>query len=176
MQNMLFSNMIIDTRLYPGQWWGHGEPIHISALPGLGNKEIGVISNIRFENIIAKGEEGIVIWGSPESTIKDIVFDHVELSLTKGPLTYAEGGNFDLRPANDPARNIFKHEIAAVYAQYVSGLTITNMDVHWEAGLPSFFTNAIDCNHFQHLTIKGLTGGAAHPNIAQVHLKPDQKR
>jgi len=66
--NILFSNMIIDTRLYPGQWWGHAEPIHISALPGLGFKEVGTISNVRFTNIIARGEEGIVLYGSEKAS------------------------------------------------------------------------------------------------------------
>ena len=34
MENMIFSNIVINTRLHSGQWWGHGEPIHISSVPG----------------------------------------------------------------------------------------------------------------------------------------------
>ncbi len=174
MQNMLFSNIIIDTHLYPGQWWGHGEPIHISVLPGIGSNEVGSISNVRFENIIAMGEEGIVIYGSAESTLKDISFTNVLLTVTRGPLTNAEGGNFDLRATNDPTRSVFKHDIPALYAQYVSGLTVKNLEVRWEAGLPDFFTNVIDCNHFKRLTIEGLTGQLA-PNartpMALISLK-----
>jgi polygalacturonase len=161
MQNMLFSNMIIDTRLYPGGWWGHGEPIHISALPGIGSKEVGSIGNVRFENIIARGEQGIVVYGSKESMLRDISFNNVQLTITRGPLTEAEGGNFDLRPANDPASNLFKQDIPALYAQYVNGLTIKNLDVRWGADLPAFFTNTLDCRHFQDLMIDGLTGGLA---------------
>jgi polygalacturonase len=174
MKNMLFSNMIIDTRLYPGQWWGHGEPIHISALPGIGSKEVGTISHVRFENIIARGEEGIVVYGSPQSTLQDIHFDNVQLTVTRGPLTDAEAGNFDLRATNDPARGVFKHDIPALYAQYVSGLTIKNLDVRWEAGLPGFFTNVIDCNHFQGLTVECLTGALApnaDPAMALITLR-----
>jgi polygalacturonase len=158
LSNMLFSNMIIDTHLYPGQWWGHGEPIHISALPGLGSKEVGTISNVRFENIIARGEEGIVVYGSPESELKDISFNNVQLTLTRGPLSDAEGGNFDLRATNDRALGVFKHDIPALYAQYVEGLTIKNLDVRWDAGLPAWFTHTVDGNHFRRLTIEGLSG------------------
>ncbi len=160
MDNMLFSNMIIDTRLYPGQWWGHGEPIHISALPGIGSKEVGRISNVRFTNIIAKGEEGIVLYGSQESTLKDIRFDNVQLTLNRGPLTDLYGGNFDLRATNDPKQAIFKHDIPALYAQHVHGLTIKDFDVRWDPLLPDYFTNALACENFEQLTIDGLTGGA----------------
>jgi hypothetical protein len=160
MENMLFSNMIIDTRLYPGQWWGHGEPIHISALPGLGSKEVGTISNIRFSNIIASGEEGILLYGSEESVLRDIRFDHVQLSIKRGALTDYYAGNFDLRATNDPKLAIFKHDIPAIYARHVNGLTLRDIDVRWDSSLPDYFTNAISCDHFQQLTIDGFSGSA----------------
>lgn len=163
--NMLFSNMIIDTRLYPGEWWGHGEPIHISALPGNGRTEVGTLSNIRFANIIARGEEGIVLYGSTESAIKDVSFDNVQLTITKGPFTNINAGNFDLRPTNDEKISIFKHDIPAIYAHFVDGLRIKGLDVRWDSGLPDFFTNAIYCDHFKGLTIEGFSGSAA-PNSA----------
>jgi polygalacturonase len=163
--NILFSNIIIDTRLYPSNWWGHGEPIHISALPGLGSKEVGTISNVRFTNIIAKGEEGIVLYGSNESTIKDIRFDNVQLTIVKGAFTDINAGNFDLRPTNDVKIALFKHDIPALYANYVSGLTIKGLDVRWENGLPAYFTNAVYCEHFSDLRIDGFSGSAG-PNAA----------
>ena len=163
MENMLFSNMIIDTRLYPGQWWGHGEPIHISALPGLGSKEVGTISNVRFSNIIASGEEGILLYGSEESTIRDIRFDNVQLTIKRGMLTDQYAGNFDLRATNDPKLAIFKHDIPAIYARFVSGLTLKGVDVRWESSLPDYFTNAISVDHFRQLTIDGFSGSAG-PN------------
>ena len=163
--NMVFSNLIIDTRLYPGQWWGHGEPIHISALPGLGSKEVGTISNIRFTNIIAKGEEGIVLYGSYESALKDISFENIQLTLVKGAFTAVNGGNFDLRATNDSKLAIFKHDIPALFATHINGLTIKDMDVRWGDGLPNWFTNAIWCDNFQNLLISRFTGSAG-PNSA----------
>ncbi len=165
--NILFTNMIIDTRLYPGQWWGHGEPIHISALPGLGSKEVGRISNVRFQNIIARGEEGIVLYGSPESELKDISFDQVQLTYSRGPLTDAEGGNFDLRATNDPALGVFKHDIPAIYAQYVDGLTIKDMDVRWGEGLPEWFTHIVDAEHSKRVSAEGLTGAAGPVSVGK---------
>jgi len=177
--NALFSNMIIDTRLYPGQWWGHGEPIHISALPGLGSTVVGTISNIRFTNIIARGEQGIVLWGADESVLRDIRLENVELTISRGPLTDVYGGNFDLRPVNDPSLGIFKHDIPAVFARHVEGLTLRGFDVRWGSGLPDFFTNAVYCEDFSRLTIDGFRGagagagaGAAVRGLAALVLLP----
>ena len=158
LSNMLFSHMIIDTRLYPGQWWGHGEPIHISAIPGIGSKIVGRISNVRFEDIVASGDEGVLLYGSPESNLSDIHLTNVQVTLRRGPLTLTEGGNFDLRPTNDPALNLFSHDIPALYAQYVNGLSLENVSVRWGDSLPSFFTHTIECKHFTDLTVRGLSG------------------
>jgi len=174
MENMVFSNMIIDTRLYPGQWWGHGEPIHISALPGLGSKEVGRISNLRFSNIIAKGEEGIVIYGSDESRLQDIRMDNVQLTIVKGPLTDQYSGNFDLRATNDSRQAIFQHDIPAIYARKVDGLTLKDLDIRWGGTLPSWFTNAIACDHFTGLRIEGVKGSASPavlPREAMIALR-----
>lgn len=173
MSNMLFSNMIIDTRLYPGQWWGHGEPIHISAIPGAGHQEVGTISHIRFSNIIATGEQGIVLIGSKESTLRDISFDHVQLTINNGKFTAMNGGNFDMRPANDVKATLYKHDIPAIYATRINNLTISNMDVHWDPSLPSWFTNAVYCDNFNQLTIDDLAASAgpkAPANEAVVSL------
>lgn len=175
LENMVFSNMIIDTRLYPGQWWGHGEPIHISALPGIGSKTVGAIRNVRFSNIIASGEEGVILYGSPESHLDHISFDRVQLRITRGPLTAAYGGNFDLRPTNDPAQSIFAHDIPALYAQYVDGLSLKNLEVRWDSGLPAFFTSAVDCRNFQHLTIEGFEGSAAPTGLSAAITLRDGK-
>lgn len=170
MRNMIFSNIIIDTRLHSGQWWGHGEPIHISALPGIGSKEVGEISNVRFSNIIASGEQGIVLYGSKESVLKDIRFDHVQLTLKKGPLTLSYGGNFDLRPANDISMGIFKHDIPALYANHIKGLSINGLELKWEKELPVFFTYALECENFEELYINELSAGAVKPSLPAIKL------
>jgi polygalacturonase len=156
MENMIFSNMIIGTRLHSGQWWGHGEPIHISSVPGLGAKGTGSISNIRFSNIEASSESGIVIYGSGKGTIRDIYFDNVDLNITKSPLEGGYGGNIDLRPVNDVQLGIFSHAIPAIFATGVETLTVRNMQVSWESGLPAYFNHAMECSGFGFIVIDGL--------------------
>jgi hypothetical protein len=161
LSNMVFSNIIIDSRLYPGQWWGHGEPVHVSALPGLGSTSVGTISNVWFNNIIAKGEQGIVLYGSDESVLKDIHFENLHLTLARGKYTDIDGGNFDLRPTNGGKPGLFKQDIPAFYARYINGLTVKNFEVQWGDSLPDYFTNSIYCEHFEHLTVDGFSGSPA---------------
>jgi polygalacturonase len=175
MENMLFANILIDTRLHSGQWWGHGEPIHISALPGIGSKEVGQIKNVQFTNIIATGEEGIVLYGSEESVLKDIYFNNVQLTLKKGELTDSYGGNFDLRPTNAIALGIFKHDIPALYATHVNGLIIKDFQVKKEGVLPDFFNYAIQCENFTGLIIDGVTGVSPNQKLPLINLNNGNK-
>lgn len=138
MSNMIFSNMIIQTRLHTGVWWGHGEPVHISAVPGLGSKTVGRISNIRFSHIIATAQTGMVLYASAPGLLREISFDDVDLTIQRGPLSDSYGGNIDLRPANDLALAIFSHRIPAILAHGVNGLDLRHFHVHWGAGLPTW--------------------------------------
>ena len=139
MSNIVFSNMIIQTRLHTGEWWGHGEPVHISAIPGPGSKTVGRIRNVRFSHLVAIAQTGIVLYGSSPGLLKDITFDDVDLTIDSGPLSGSYGGNIDLRPAGDLSLAIFRHAIPAVFAQSVDGLNIRHFHVHWGANLPSYF-------------------------------------
>ncbi len=156
MENMIFSNIIINTRLHSGQWWGHGEPIHISSVPGLGSKETGSIRHVRFSNIIASSESGILIYATARGHIDDVSFDNITLSIRKSPLAEGYGGNFDLRPTNNLALGIFKHSISALYAEYADDLTIRNMNVNWGKELPRYFTHSVECKNFENATIDGV--------------------
>lgn len=160
-ENLLFDNIVIQTRLHTGYWWGKGEPIHISALPRAGTTPPGVIRNLRFSNILADSEAGILIYGTKESIIRDIQFDRVKLKVKAGPMTESVGGNFDLRGAVTPELSIFKHDIPGLYCGYVDGLKLRNFEVEWDGKLPEFFSHGIECENFQNLEVDGYVGRQA---------------
>jgi polygalacturonase len=160
-ENVLFSNIIINNRLYSGHWWGKGEPIHISSVPDSKDATPGVIDNIRFKDITATSETGILIYGTENSIIEYITLENIKLSVNRGRYTESYGGNFDLRPAYPPEIAIFKHDIPGLYAQYVKHLTVSDFELDWGEGLPSFFTNAIEINHFSDLLLEGINGNPA---------------
>jgi hypothetical protein len=183
--HVLFSDMLIQTRLFNGSWWGKAEPIYISAGGGGGRGGGGrgggagtaAVNAVRFSNITIEGEAGILVNGSALGSIKDLTFDQVRVRLKGGPASPVVGGNFDLRAIGVPVSGaIVKHDIPALYFNNVEGLKIHGLEVDWADPLPDFFSEAIDCRHFKDLTIDGFVGRQAPPSgEAAVVLKDGSK-
>lgn len=156
MENMIFSNIIINTRLHSGQWWGHGEPIHISSVPGLGSKVTGAIRHIHFSDITASSESGILVYASSNKLVEDVSFDNINLTIRKSPLEEGYGGNFDLRPTTDLALGIFKHTIPAFYVDHTDNLSIKNLQVNWDKDLPGYYTHGLEVENYKGVILDGL--------------------
>lgn len=162
-ENVLFSDIVIQTRLTTGHWWGKGEPIRVSAQPWNPKvSQIGHIRNVRFRNITAESESGILVYGCDQSIIKDLVFEGVKVHIKNGPLQTSYGGNFDLRGCRDVATAIFAHDIPAFYCRYADGVKIDRLEVTWDNDLPAFFSSGIQCEDFSNIDIDGFSGGPAH--------------
>ncbi len=162
-EDLIFSNIIIETRLLNGQWWGHGEPIHLSCISRFPGLVAGQIKNVQFNHINAIGEQGILVFGQKESPMENIQFNNVQLRMRKGKETMGYGGNFDLRPATPKAMQIFEHDIPGIYAQFVNDLSIRDFNLNWSNDLPDFFTHGIECNDVKDLQITDFVG-TGNPN------------
>ena len=178
-EDLLFSNIIINTRLHSG-FWGIGEPIHISQIPlgtwyGIPQKleRYGIIKNIRFSDINIVSENCIILYGYNQLSLQNIEFNHINHFFKNSPLNDARGGNFELRPVFDNKYAVFKHDIPAFYAKNVKGLRINNYDLECDKDLPSFCTNAIFCEDFSDIRINGFCGPNLNPgkDYAVIHLE-----
>ena len=166
-ENVLFSNIVIRTRLHTGHWWGNAEPIHLSVIPQRPDGRTGKIRNVTFENIIAESESGIVVYGHEPGDISELFFDNVRLQIRESKLNASYGGNFDLRPTYDNRFAIFRHDIPALFCRNVKDCVISRFDVTWgagEAAMPEFFGHAISCEQFEGLVIDGFHGRQARLN------------
>jgi hypothetical protein len=158
-ENVLFNNIVIQTRLHTGHWWGKGEPIHISVLPAdQSTTALGKIRNVTFTNILAESESGIVIWAHEPGRIEDVTFDHVRLHIRTGPLSASYGGNIDLRPAFDLKWGIFRQDLAGIFCHGASGLTLNQTDVRWDAEAPEYYTHALRFEQTNGVVIDGFRG------------------
>ena len=157
-ENMVFSNIIIHTRLHTGDWWGNGEPIHLSAVRLLNDVLPGHIRNVKFQNITCESEAGILLYGTGESVLDQVSFDNVSLHIKESPLNNVAGGNIDLRPALDPENLLFSHDLPGLYARYVKDLRIRDFDLRWDAVKEPFFTNGVEIESFNGVTINGFLG------------------
>ena len=165
--HVLYSNIIIETTLITGHWWGKAEPVYIVTSAGKTGK--GIVRDVRFTNITAEAEGGIVIYGSPGSIIRDITFDQMRLEIRapKPSVAQSVGGNFDLRwTATSLADAVFKHGIPAIYCRYTDGLKIQGLKVIWDNDLPDYFSNALECEDFHDLRVADLDGRQAFGSSA----------
>jgi len=161
-EHVLFSNITIDTKLITGHWWGKAEPIYIATKASPKGK--GVVRDVRFTNITAEAESGIVIYGSPGNLIRDITFDQIRLEIRapKPSVAQSVGGNFDLRwTATGLADAVFKHDIPAIYCRFIDGFRIQGLKVIWGNDLPDYFSNALEVEDFHDLGVTGLEGRQA---------------
>jgi polygalacturonase len=165
-ENLLFNTLIIDTRLHTGDWWGNGEPIHLSAVRLTKDVALGRIKNVKFQNVVCKGESGILVYGTDESVIENVSFSNVTSHVSNSRLNEVSGGNFDLRPVLDQKLQLFSHDIPGLYAQYVKNLRIEDFGLTWDSVKHPFFTHGIEINNFEGIRIDNFEGTAA-PNNAK---------
>jgi hypothetical protein len=172
-EDMAFSNIVIHTRLHTGDWWGHGEPVHVSAIRVNESGPIGRIKGLKFSHIVATGESGILVYGTRESVIEDVSFEDLDFRLNDSPLNPTAGGNFDFRPVYDPRLSLFRHDIPAFFAQHVRNLRLRDVSVEWGDVKEAYFTNAVEVTDYEDVVIEGLRGGAspASPDKTPVRLR-----
>ena len=166
LENLIFTNIHIETKLRTGDWWGNGEPIHISAIRGNEDKavKLGQIKNVQFNNITCVGENGILVYGTEESVIKDVTFNNVSFDFVDSKLNEVAGGNVDLRGNLDPKFGLFARDIPGLLAEHVVGLTIRDFKLNWVTPRATFLSNGLEVNHFQGLRISNFQGTAAPNN------------
>lgn len=161
-RNVLFDTVVIRTRLHTGNWWGHGEPIHISAIPEMDVDRPGTIENISFSNITAESEAGILVYGCDKGFISDVDFDRVRLTISRSPLAEPYGGNTDLRPTNDMATALFASDEHGFFARNVEGLRLHDFRLRWDGELPDYMVHGAACEGCADVDIQNYNGRAPH--------------
>ncbi|MGC8824182.1 MAG: glycoside hydrolase family 28 protein [Bacteroidales bacterium] len=166
-ENITIAQVVISTRLHTGDWWGNGEPIHISAVRGNNNVKMGSIRNVTFRDVTCEGESGIILYGSEESRIKDVSFFNVKFTLRNSKLNEVAGGNIDLRGAY--GTSLFAADISAFYAQYVDNLLLNQVDIAWDNVTENYFKHGIHVKEFTNLQLNHIK---ASPAPSNKHLPP----
>ena len=166
LENLTFDNIRIETKLRTGDWWGNGEPIHISAIRGNADKSVklGRIKNVRFSNITCQGENGILLYGTAESPLEDVEFHNLTFDFVDSPLNAVAGGNVDLRGNLDPKFGLFARDIPGFLAEHVNGLTVDNFKLNWVGAKASFLSNGLEVNNFNNLRVRDFQGTGAPGN------------
>jgi hypothetical protein len=154
-----------------GDWWGNGEPIHISAIRGKENVVLGTIENVQFNNIICQGDAGMLIYGTDESVIKNVSLKNIAFKFVDSKLNDIAGGNIDLRGALGYKKSLFARDIPGLLAEHIDGLTIDDFKLEWVNPRMSFLTNGIEVNNFKDLQITNFKGTGAPNNPGTYPVK-----
>jgi hypothetical protein len=178
-ENLLFTNVVSETRLIDGPWWGSGEPVSITvarwAYPSWAQSPIpGTVRHVVFSNLIVKSQSPIVLYSTEPGRIEDVQFQGLTLTLGSSPLQAVLGGNLDLQPATPISLGLVKHDLSAIEVHNVDGLSFSGLHVHWDGSFPKFYRNAFHADGFDALTIDGFTGqgsSPAYPALAFQHGK-----
>lgn len=158
-ENVLISNAVLETRLMDGDWWGMGEPLHVSVVPWKLKGELGSVSNLRLVNVTATSQAPVLLYSEQPGRIHDVLFDNFYLSIGAGPLTPLYGGNLDLRPVDPVERGIARYDVAGLKVENVDGLTMRNFQLRWLSPVPDFFRAGIAVDGFHNLSIEGFSEG-----------------
>lgn len=129
-ENVLFQNITIETRLFHTDWWGGAEAIYVSAHARIPGNPIGCLRGLRFSQIRAVGEGGVLIHGSPECVIEDVEIDGLTLELRK--TTGYAAGRLDVRPPD--ALGTSQVPLAAVRLRHARDIRLRNSRAWWSEG------------------------------------------
>ena len=138
--NVLFSNILLDCRLWSDVWWGKAEPVYITSYPRAnGNHKdanwrfpkgqtvgkCGEVSRIYFNNIIATSENGCFIGGDTRDKVNNIFFSNVHLNLQK--TTSYDGGVYDKRPCR--GEGFIHDKVYGIYVEQATDVVVDGLKV-----------------------------------------------
>ena len=158
-ERVSFSNLSIETRLYDPAWWGRGTPIDVVVTPWNEVTQAGTVRDIRFSNIMCRGENGIVVYGFAPGLIAGVTFDHVAVQIDK--TTAYAGGQQDFRPC--PGEAMPALPTSGFLLRNAAGVTIRDCQVTWGEHRPDYYRHALDAEHCPGLEVRDFTGEAAWP-------------
>lgn len=139
-EDVVFSNITIECSRRHFNWWGNADPIWIYLTKRRENSKVGLIKNVVFENIIAKGMGTSKIESTEGPQIENIQLRNVQ---------------FMMQPENAPD----KRADHAFYAQDVNGLYLQHVSVKWaETNPEKQWGSALVLDQVQGFVLIGFQG------------------
>jgi polygalacturonase len=169
-ENIHFQNINIQTRHHAGNWWGQGDPIHISAIAQNPNIKTGYIKNITFDQITAQSEQGVALFATDESPIEDIKISNLTLKIKKGKYSEEWGGNLDLRPSYPMEKQMFAYDAGGIYIQKIKGLELKNIKITWEGKPASFYKDGIKIVDSKKVILENIETEAANSSGKSIEI------
>jgi hypothetical protein len=160
-EDLLFTDITIETKMRTMMWWGSGEPVFVSAAPRVTGAPVGLFRGIQFNNLVCHSESGIYLRGAPNMPLRDLSFRGIDLRLEK--TTTIPGGFYDIRPDDTlGATGLDRRPTPGFFAADVDGLTLSDVHVAWAANPPAWYSAALELHDCHDVSLAQVTGSAAH--------------
>ena len=161
-EDVLFTDITIETRMHTQMWWGAAEAITVTCIPRAKGGSNSIVRNIQFANITCRTESGIYLRGTAAAPLENISFRGIELSLAR--TTGFAGGFYDMRPGDAfGASGLDRRDIAGFFAANVDGLSLAGVNVHWPGKIAGYYGSALELHDCSNVSLAQVTGHAAHP-------------
>lgn len=162
-ENIVFSNMVIETRLYGKNWWGRAEPIYVVAIPWTPEERIGSIKRVIFSNILCRSENGVFVYGWDSNRIQALTLDTVIVEIDSW--SGLEGGQMDLRPypGENCEDNLLRDKpVDGFFIKNATDVSLQNCSVRWK-GLPMpWYREALRTEEVAGLRVGNFAGQRAN--------------
>ncbi len=139
-ENVTFRDCTVETRRFCSDWWGTAEPITITCFRRDENTVAGHIRNIRYYNITTKGENGVLIYSSPENPVENVVFENCNIHLEK--TSKWDCGLYDLRPCID--HGIEESDNSAFFIRNAKNVRIEKTSTSFGSEAYKYYKHALD--------------------------------
>lgn len=158
-ENVLGHDIVAETRLYPRMWWGGAEAIYVSAHARTPGGKIGSVRGLRFTHILARGEAGVFVQGSPECVSEDIRFEDVSVTLAKKT---DWPGRHDVRPPDSLGIAVEGVVIVGFHLERARGVALRDCAVRWAPQPPASYGPALRTVEVMDFRNDGFRGTDAH--------------
>ena len=148
-ENVTFRDCTVETRRFCSDWWGTAEPVTITCFRRDENTVAGHIKNIRYYNITTKGENGVLIYSSPENPVENVVFENCNIHLEK--TSKWDCGLYDLRPCID--HGIEESDNSAFFIRNAKNVRIEKTATSFGEKPYQAYKYALDCENIDGLEL-----------------------
>jgi hypothetical protein len=164
-EDVVISNLTIETRRFDWFWWGDGDPLHFnikrrSEVDGTKRADeppAGRIRNITIQNVVAHGTGPSVINGHPTSWLEGVRLDNIKLFVS-----------------SDPAAP-YEHTQTALTVRQARGLRMSNVEIAWEKPFAPGWRNGLSLDQVRDAVLDRVEVQPAPGSKSQGIVSTDAK-
>ncbi|MGQ9801762.1 MAG: glycoside hydrolase family 28 protein [Candidatus Saccharicenans sp.] len=146
-EDVVISNLVIETRRHDWFWWGDGEPIHFNVKKRSevhrnwkkeDDRPAGKIRRVLIKNVVARGQGSSQITGHAESRLEDVTIENLRLAISHN------------------ADSFYDKAVNALEIKLANNFRMRNVDIIWEGPVYEGWQNAVYAENVRELEVDGL--------------------